>query len=199
MKQTTKRDIDSLLSSSPPKAYVGRQRGFAHLKYNNAAEHAIARRRRVTKAGLDEEDDPKCAARNDQVTKDEGGSRLGPVRPTIKRNAAYHGAFRHYQTRTDSALQTTEPATSPLPRSNLVVPEVLKGIQKALGTDNWNEYLVLLEKLWREEIHGKEFAAATKAIFLAYDDRMRKRINDLMFMEMIKPGLEAERAERGEI
>lgn len=97
----------------------------------------------------------------------------------------------------DSALQHTHnnprgdiPIQSLRPRYTYPVPLELEGVQKALGPDNWNEYLVHMENLWTGEISGEDFAARTKRLFLVFDDSIRKRMNNLMAMKTVVPVLE---------
>ncbi|KAI4650664.1 hypothetical protein J4E93_003021 [Alternaria ventricosa] len=85
----------------------------------------------------------------------------------------------------------------PKPRHSYVVPMELIGTQKALGPDNWNEYVYLMEQLWTEEITFDEFGVRTKRIFQMFDESIRKRLNNTVAMKMIVPRLE-ELRERGQ-
>ncbi|KAI4918969.1 hypothetical protein J4E85_009759 [Alternaria conjuncta] len=81
----------------------------------------------------------------------------------------------------------------PKPRHSYVVPLELIGTKKALGPDNWNEYVYLMEQLWTEEITFDEFGARTQRIFQVIDEGIRRRLNNTVAMKMIVPRLEEER------
>ncbi|KAH6882566.1 hypothetical protein BKA58DRAFT_434324 [Alternaria rosae] len=85
----------------------------------------------------------------------------------------------------------------PRPKYSYVVPLELLGTQKALGPDNWDEYVYLMEQLWTEEITFDEFGKRTKRIFQVFDESIRKRLNNTVAMKMIVPRLEEVR-ERGQ-
>lgn len=134
------------------------------------------------------------------------------VQPTIETDDVVDEAGWLSQTPQAPAQQYMEPTCTnpslnhkpqgPYPRCRYVVPEALKGVEMAMGPDNWNQYLVLLEKLWTTELHGEDFAAASRSMFRIFDDKLRKRMNSLILREMIKPELEKymeeQRRERGE-
>ncbi|KAI8932390.1 hypothetical protein NX059_010577 [Plenodomus lindquistii] len=90
----------------------------------------------------------------------------------------------------------THKPRGPFPRCQYEVPDSLKGIQQAMGPDNWNEYVVLLEKLWTREMHGEDFAAASKAILSLPNENMRKKMNSRMLKHMIAPVLDKHMAEK---
>lgn len=203
VKPVRERERHCHLSSPLTKASTdntSKSRSLAHLERGDTFPHAASRRRRVTKAGYNEGYGAKRASRNDQSGKGGDDGRLDFARPAIERNYVCRRARQRPQTPRSSSppfnqstsilTHCSQPPPGSLPRVSYAVPEVLKGTQTALGPDNWNRYVLLLEKLWAEEIHGDEFAAATKAMFMTQSDTMRKKINSLMIMEMIKPGLE---------
>ncbi|KAH9862672.1 hypothetical protein J1614_010765 [Plenodomus biglobosus] len=122
------------------------------------------------------------------------------VQPTIETDDVVDEAAWLSQTPQAPAQQYIEPSSTiaslnhkpqgPYPRCKYVVPEGLKGVEMAMGPDNWNQYLVLLEKLWTTELHGEDFAAASNSMFRIFDDKLRKRMNSVILREMIKPELE---------
>ncbi|KAF1938779.1 hypothetical protein EJ02DRAFT_514301 [Clathrospora elynae] len=70
------------------------------------------------------------------------------------------------------------------------VPPELEGTRKALGEDNWNEYVFLMERLCTNKITPQEFNKGTRPIFLTLDEKMRKKMDNMVAMNMIQPGLD---------
>ncbi|KAF1916511.1 hypothetical protein BDU57DRAFT_234343 [Ampelomyces quisqualis] len=75
----------------------------------------------------------------------------------------------------------------PRPRHRYQVPKGLKGVQLALGEDNWDEYVMLVEKRLLGEIAEIEFIKRSRAIFLVFNGDTRGRIEALMANKMVMP------------
>ncbi|KAL6706978.1 hypothetical protein ACN47E_004928 [Coniothyrium glycines] len=88
--------------------------------------------------------------------------------------------------RAESKL-TADPKPAPPPRKPYPVPKELEGVKKALGSENWEQYILLMEQLWAGVITGEEFGAKTKSIFLMFDERMKKRLNNLVARHIVVP------------
>ncbi|KAH7406551.1 hypothetical protein DE146DRAFT_574062, partial [Phaeosphaeria sp. MPI-PUGE-AT-0046c] len=81
------------------------------------------------------------------------------------------------------------------PRSKYehAVPKGLRKIQRAVGDDNWTEYLTLLEKKILGNITEQEFTAQSTALFMVFDDeRTRARIEKRIVVEVVTPMIEQE-------
>ncbi len=50
--------------------------------------------------------------------------------------------------------------------------------------------MYLMEELWTENITAHEFDSRAKPIFQMFDDKTRKKMNNIMTMKMILPRLE---------
>jgi hypothetical protein len=97
--------------------------------------------------------------------------------------------------------------TRPRPRHEYVVPEKLLGTAKALGEptqhpfyihhltapsgpDNWNDYIVLMERWQVDEISERFFRKFAMPLFQTFDQKTRQRLNDMILKDMIVPVLE---------
>ncbi|CAN9180363.1 unnamed protein product [Alternaria sp. RS040] len=76
------------------------------------------------------------------------------------------------------------------PRHTYEVPTELVGTKTALGPDNWDEYVYLMERLHYNEISAHEFDSRAKSIFQVFDEKTRKKLNNILVMKMILPRLE---------
>jgi hypothetical protein len=75
----------------------------------------------------------------------------------------------------------------PRPRYQYTVPKGLKGVQLALGEDNWNDYVILVETRLLREISEMEFINDSKAIFLVFDVDTGAKIEELIANVMVMP------------
>ncbi|KAG9194304.1 hypothetical protein G6011_04339 [Alternaria panax] len=75
------------------------------------------------------------------------------------------------------------------PRYVYQVPSELIGTKNALGPDNWDEYVYLMEQLSFGDITAHEFDSRAKPIFQMFDEKTRKKMNNIMAMKMILPHL----------
>ncbi|KAF2852552.1 hypothetical protein T440DRAFT_466691 [Plenodomus tracheiphilus IPT5] len=198
--KVTKRDTPKSRRAAQPK-----RTNATSNNHNNAATATVQHSRAVEDEHDDESDTPLRIVRTRRVIKELDES-TKPVQPTIETEDVICRAQGLSQTPQIHEHEHVE-ATSiiaplkhqplgPRPRCQYEVPEALKGVQKAMGPDNWNEYVVLLEKLWAREIHGEDFAAASKVIFMIFDHNMRRKINISMLRDMITPTLEKYMAEK---
>ncbi|CAN9246746.1 unnamed protein product [Alternaria alternata] len=76
------------------------------------------------------------------------------------------------------------------PRHTYQVPTELVGTKTALGPDNWDEYVYLMERLHYNEISAHEFDSRAKSIFQVFGEKTRKKLNNILVMKMILPRLE---------
>ncbi|RYO70744.1 hypothetical protein AA0113_g2973 [Alternaria arborescens] len=76
------------------------------------------------------------------------------------------------------------------PRHTYQVPTELAGTKTALGPDNWDEYVYLMERLHYNEISAHEFDSRAKSIFEVFGEKTRKKLNNILVMKMILPRLE---------
>ncbi|OWY42631.1 hypothetical protein AALT_g147 [Alternaria alternata] len=76
------------------------------------------------------------------------------------------------------------------PRHTYQVPTELVGTKTALGPDNWDEYVYLMERLHYNEISAHEFDSRAKFIFQVFGEKTRKKLNNILVMKMILPRLE---------
>ncbi|RYN54621.1 hypothetical protein AA0114_g3874 [Alternaria tenuissima] len=75
------------------------------------------------------------------------------------------------------------------PRHTYQVPTELAGTKTALGPDNWDEYVYLMERLHYNEISAHEFDSRAKSIFQVFSEKTRKKLNNILVMKMILPRL----------
>lgn len=73
------------------------------------------------------------------------------------------------------------------PRYQYTVPKGLQGVQRALGEDNWNEYVILAEKRLLGEMTEMEFIKSSKAIFLVFDEETSYKIERQIANKMVMP------------
>jgi hypothetical protein len=84
---------------------------------------------------------------------------------------------------------------APRPRYVYIVSKKLEGIKKALGEDDWNEYLILTERKLLGEITEDEFKAQSKRIFLVLDKQTGGRIEEIV-VNMVAPVVRQHAEER---
>ncbi|KAH7092527.1 hypothetical protein FB567DRAFT_545674 [Paraphoma chrysanthemicola] len=81
-------------------------------------------------------------------------------------------------------------ANRPRPQYDYPVPEELEGVHRALGEDNWNDYLILQEAKWIGDITEQQYVARTGAIFAVFDQTTRRNMEKRMANQVIKPVME---------
>jgi hypothetical protein len=91
------------------------------------------------------------------------------------------------KTNTCNQFHAGKARSRPQPRYAYLVPEGLKGVQQALGEDNWTDYLILVEKKMLEEITKVDFVVQSKAIFMVFDDKTRMRIERQITSNVVLP------------
>jgi hypothetical protein len=62
------------------------------------------------------------------------------------------------------------------PRYDYSVPDELRGVYRALGDDNWMDYMILMEKRLMGEVTEVDFVVQSKAIFMVFDVKTRTRL-----------------------
>ncbi|XPS81686.1 hypothetical protein M3J09_013614 [Ascochyta lentis] len=77
----------------------------------------------------------------------------------------------------------------PQPRYEYDVPPELEGVKRALGLDNWTEYVTLAEKYVLKEIAETEFNAVSQRMF-SVDAKLRERIHGMIANSIITPVVE---------
>lgn len=132
--------------------------------------------------------------RNRRIILDEDDEIKAPTSyatiPLIKRDPSESVASSFPPPDTERMHCVSKQALAPQPRHEYTVPKELQGVRIALGADNWNQYLLLMEQLWLDEIGGEEFAAESKQMFMVIDNATRKRMNNLVAMTMVLPMLQ---------
>jgi hypothetical protein len=87
----------------------------------------------------------------------------------------------------------------PRPQYDYWIPKELEGVQRALGEDNWNDYLVLHEKKWMGNITEAQYTARTRAIFTVFDETARENMEKKMVDRVVRPVLEKHAGSRVEL
>jgi hypothetical protein len=113
---------------------------------------------------------------------------------STRRNTASRSVARASSTRNDA--QPTILLSRPRPQYDYPVPKELDSVQKALGEDNWNEMLILMERNYLGTITAEELRAATKPIFLTFDETTRRSIERRITNRVVVPVLR-ERVQSG--
>lgn len=75
------------------------------------------------------------------------------------------------------------------PRHAYTIPNDLEGVERALGKDNWNEYMVSMEKMCLGEITREEHARQSNRIFTVFDDITKRRMEKKVMEKIVKPVL----------
>lgn len=128
----------------------------------------------------DESDDDDLPLRTTLRTENGCTPVRGPT--TITANPGRHNRYRANPSR-----------SRPRPRFEYSVPEELQGIHRALGEDNWSDYIILLEKKAMKQITETQFVAKSKGIFMVFNDRTRERIERQVVRTMVLPAIEQHR------
>ncbi|KAH4035481.1 hypothetical protein HBH64_096780 [Parastagonospora nodorum] len=76
------------------------------------------------------------------------------------------------------------------PRYDYLVPDELRGVQRALGDDNWTDYLILMEKRLMGEVTEVDFVVQSKAIFMVFDVKTRTRLEKQIANTVVLPVIE---------
>lgn len=76
------------------------------------------------------------------------------------------------------------------PRYDYLVPDELRGVHRALGDDNWTDYIMLMEKKLMGEVTGVDFVVQSKAIFMVFDIRTRARLEKQIAKTVVLPVIE---------
>ncbi|KAF2029520.1 hypothetical protein EK21DRAFT_112892 [Setomelanomma holmii] len=96
----------------------------------------------------------------------------------------------------DISMHTPSTTNSPVrqdrprPQHDYPIPKELEGIHRALGEDNWNEYLILQEEKWMGKVTEAQFDAKTRSIFAVFDERIGKSLEKKMKNMVVKPVME---------
>jgi hypothetical protein len=69
------------------------------------------------------------------------------------------------------------------------IPKKLEGLHRALGKENWSDYLLVTEKRLLGEITEKQFVSKTRHIFLTSNESTRRRMDNLMVRTVVMPVL----------
>ncbi|KAF2822436.1 hypothetical protein CC86DRAFT_385398 [Ophiobolus disseminans] len=78
----------------------------------------------------------------------------------------------------------------PHPEHDYPIPEGMESVHRALGEDNWNEYLALVERRWLDTITEEQLVTATRYIFSVFDEptrrRIQKRVVDMVVLPVLR-------------
>ena len=97
---------------------------------------------------------------------------------------------------TQKAVQLRPRPRRPRPQYDYPVPEEMEGIYHALGEDNWNEYLVLIEKERMGVIMEEQVAMESKHLFSVFDESTRRRMERQMTDKVVLPVMQQVKEER---
>ncbi|UPX12022.1 uncharacterized protein EKO05_0002599 [Ascochyta rabiei] len=75
----------------------------------------------------------------------------------------------------------------PQPRYDYEIPPELEGVQRALGPDDWTEYIMLSEKYVMGEVTEKELIAGSQRLFCAVNAKLHGRVQNMVVDLMIVP------------
>jgi hypothetical protein len=78
----------------------------------------------------------------------------------------------------------------PKPGYEYDVPPQLGGLKRALGADDWTEYLILVEGYALKEITEDEFNAISGRIFYVVHAQLREKIQNMVVKRMVLPVVE---------
>ncbi|KAJ4319237.1 hypothetical protein N0V94_004026 [Neodidymelliopsis sp. IMI 364377] len=92
------------------------------------------------------------------------------------------------QTQTASQQQTCSSETCHRRRlrNDYMVPPELEGVERALGSENWIDYLMLAKKRVLNEITEAEYHAATRRLFYVINSKLRERIQAEVIKSMVE-------------
>jgi hypothetical protein len=76
------------------------------------------------------------------------------------------------------------------PRFDYVIPKALKGVHQALGEDNWNDYMILMEHKFLGEIDEAQLTAKAAPIFTMFEGLGRQKMERQIVETVVKPVLD---------
>jgi hypothetical protein len=82
----------------------------------------------------------------------------------------------------------------PRPRFEYLIPKELKSVHQALGEDNWNDYMILMEQKLLGEIDEAQFTAKTAPMFTMFGGTGREKMERQIVRTVVRPVLEQHRA-----
>jgi hypothetical protein len=85
---------------------------------------------------------------------------------------------------------TDQAHARPHPRFEYPIPKELERVHQALGEENWNDYLILMEQKCLGEIFEAQCFARSKAIFAMFDEHSQRRVERQMSRTVVMPVLE---------
>jgi hypothetical protein len=138
---------------------------------------------------LDEEED--------ELDKDDDGEDDDGDLPLRKLFEKGHGKTRIRGK--DAAVQMKKASSGPRElqvhsrgrsRYDYVVPDELRGVHRALGDDNWTDYMMLMEKKLMGEVTEVDFIVQSKAIFMVFDMKTRTRLEKQIANTVVLPVIE---------
>lgn len=136
--------------------------------------------------GDDEDDIPLALKRPRTVAKKD--SRQPEVLNSVKAHEVRVMANEAPRTPTPTLKSTDITAVAEVVRESspraFHVPPELEGVKQALGEDDWNEYVGMVQKVLSEEITREKFDAVTKRTFQVGNSSLRRDV-ERMVAEMI--------------
>jgi len=138
---------------------------------------------------LDDEDD--------ELDKDEDGEDDDDDVPLRKLFEKGHGKTRIRGK--DAAVRMNKTSSGPRElqvhsraqsRYDYLVPDELRGVHRALGDDNWTDYMMLMEKKLMGEVTEVDFIVQSKAIFMVFDMKTRTRLEKQIANTVVLPVIE---------
>jgi hypothetical protein len=71
-------------------------------------------------------------------------------------------------------------------RDDYIVPPELEGVERALGSEDWIDYLMLAKKRVLNEITEAEYHAATRRLFYVINSKLREQIQAEVIKSMVE-------------
>lgn len=91
------------------------------------------------------------------------------------------------QITTRGQVRATRQQIRPQPRYKYDVPPELECVRRALGQDDWTEYLVLVEKHALREVTEKTYNTMSRRMYYVINTTLRKKIETMVIKRMIGP------------
>jgi hypothetical protein len=125
-----------------------------------------------------------------------------PLSAIFKAKNAGTPVRRPTTTTTNADTQTPSCAAAirsrPHPQFEYEVPNELESIHKALGEENWTNYIILMEQRCLKHITKAEFIAKSKCIFMVLNNKIRNRIESKIAKTMVQPAIQQQKKDSEE-
>jgi hypothetical protein len=116
---------------------------------------------------------------------DEGNEEDHP-RATIEAGTRSTPAPMH-STPISPSSASLQSRSRPRPRFDYPIPQELEGVYRALGEDNWNEYLMLVEKNLLGEVTDEQCSAMASQVFFIEHQATQRKLHKQIVMTVVTP------------